>query len=40
MPQARPPGESKFGGNSEAKQVDNDLQKIQALMLDVAALWG
>ena len=30
-------GESKFGGNSEAKQVDNDLQKVQALMLDVAA---
>ena len=29
--------ESKFTGNSEAKQVDNDLQKIQALILDVAA---
>ena len=30
-------GESKFAGNTEAKQVDNDLQKIQALMLDVTA---
>ena len=30
-------GEPKFAGNTEAKQVDNDLQKIQALMLDVTA---
>ena len=30
-------GESKFAGNSDAKQVDNDLQKVQALMLDVTA---
>ena len=30
-------GESKFAGNTEAKQVDNDLQKIQTLMLDVTA---
>lgn len=29
--------ESKFSGNADAKQVDNDLQKLQALMLDVAA---
>ena len=29
--------ESKFSANSDAKQVDGDLQKIQALMLDVAA---
>ena len=30
-------GEFKFAGNSDAKQVDNDLQKVQALMLDVTA---
>lgn len=29
--------ESKLSGNSEAKQVDSDLQKVQALMLDTAA---
>ena len=29
--------ESMFSANSDAKQVDNDLQRIQALMLDVAA---
>lgn len=28
--------ESKFTWNSEAKPVDNDLQRIQALLLDVA----
>ena len=29
--------ESKFTASSEAKHVDNDLRKIQALMLDVSA---
>ena len=29
--------ESRFSTNTEAKQVDNDLQKLQAYMLDVAA---
>ena len=29
--------ESRFMANAEAKQIDNDLQKVQALMLDVAA---
>ena len=29
--------ESRFAGSSKAKQVDGDLQKIQALVLDVSA---
>ncbi len=30
--------EPRYDGNSEAKQVDGDLQIIHALMLDVSAL--